>query len=346
MEEVKRENFEGEDDFSGDRSEVKSESHRSTPVSRNSSIGDQMKKNPWIGATLILGILVLIMLTGVFSGTGAITGNTVSGDDAGKAILDFANSQGANAELGSVSEEAGFHKVILSIQGQEVPIYVTQDGKYFTSSLIPLVEVDTSDVSTQTPPVEIVKSDKPVVELFVWGYCPYGVQAQGPLAEVASLLGDSAEFKTILYYDGHGPFETQQNKIQECIQKISSDKYWDYAAGFVEDIYPLCSQSRDVECDKTESVKLMKSLGINSDEVMSCVDSEGESLLSAASSRAQSLGVTGSPSIVINGAKVQPSSRTAEAYKSVVCQAFNNAPSECDTVLSSDAAANAAAGNC
>ena len=29
----------------------------------------------------------------------------------------------------------------------------------------------------------------------------------------------------------------QQNKIQACIQKLEPEKYWDYAAGFVTDIY-------------------------------------------------------------------------------------------------------------
>lgn len=34
-------------------------------------------------------------------------------------------------------------------------------------------------------------------------------------------------------------------------------------------------------------------------------------------------------------------SRTAEAYKAVVCAAFNDAPEACDEVLSIDAAASA-----
>lgn len=295
-----------------------------------------LRENPWIISTFVLGIFVLIMLIGSFGG---MTGKAVSGSEAANAILDFANANGANAELVGVEKEGVFYKVTLSIQEQEIPVYVTKDGKYFTSSLISLVEEETS---TETETTEIPKSDKPVVELFIWSYCPYGVQALTPFAEVASLLEDNADFKVVLYYDGHGEHETQQNKIQACIQEIDKEKYWDYAIGFVEDIYPTCSG--DVECNEKESIKLMKSLGIDSDAVMSCVESQGEDLIAEDYARAKEVSVTGSPSLVINGVKASPSSRTAEAFKDSVCSAFNNAPETCSVELSSEAGT--ASGSC
>jgi glutaredoxin len=150
--------------------------------------------------------------------------------------------------------------------------------------------------------------------LFIWSYCPFGVQAQGPVAEVASLLKNSADFVSILYYDGHGDYETQQNKIQECIQKLDEDKYWAYASKFVSEIYPNCGASQDISCNEKQSSALMKSLGIDSTAVMDCVNSEGESLISKASSYAQQFGVTGSPTILINGVKVSVA-RNAESIK-------------------------------
>lgn len=178
------------------------------------------------------------------------------------------------------------------------------------------------------------------MDLFVWSYCPYGVQAQGSLAEVVSLLGDYADFSSIMYYDGHGAYETQQNQIQACIQKLDGDNYWDYAAGFVSDIYSKCGSTRDIDCDKTEAIKLMDSVGIDSDAVMVCVDSEGADLIAVDSAFAQTSGVSGSPTLIINGV-ITSASRTAEAYKAVVCAAFNDAPEACDEVLSIDAAASA-----
>jgi hypothetical protein len=146
-----------------------------------------------------------------------------------------------------------------------------------------------------------------------------------------------------MYYDGHGAYETQQNKIQECIQKLYPAKYWSYASKFVSVIYPNCSSVRTEECDKTQSVKVMKTLGIDSTKILNCVDTDGAGLISDSSALAQELGVTGSPTLVINGVKANVA-RTAEAYKTAICEAFNSPPSECETVLSS--ASGTASGNC
>jgi len=303
-------------------------------------ITKKMRENPWILSTFVLGVLALILLIGNFGG---VTGGVVNGDSAGNSLLTFANEQGANAELVGVEDIGDFYEVTLLLSGQEVPFMVTKNGEFLVQGLTPLNVAQTP--TSQEQSADIPKSDKPEVELFIWSYCPYGVQAQGPLAEVASLLGDYADFKAVLYYDGHGAYETQQNKIQACIQEVAPSKYWNYAEGFVEDIYPVCGTSRDIDCDKTESIKLMKSLGIDSTKVMSCVDSQGEGLISASSSYAKQLGVTGSPTLVINGVKSN-AGRTAEAYKVAVCNAFTDgtAPEECLTTLDSSAAA--AAGNC
>lgn len=301
-----------------------------------------VRKNPWIAATFVLALALVLVL--VF-GNGGSTG-TVSAEQAGENVMSFIQSNpeiGDSVSLVSTEEEGQFYVVTLSYQGQNVPVYATKDGKYLVGNPVELTQnvepVNRTQTSTSVP-----KSDRPKVELFVWGYCPYGVQAQGPLAEVAALLKDSADFEVVLYYDGHGPFETQQNKIQACIQETAPDKYWAYAAGFVKNIYPKCSTTRDVECDKSESVALMKTLGIDSSKVMTCVADKGDELVGQYSTRASEYGVTGSPTLVVNGVKVSNVARNAEAFKNAVCGSFNNAPAECEQVLDSGTAA--AAGNC
>jgi protein-disulfide isomerase len=87
----------------------------------------------------------------------------------------------------------------------------------------------------------------------------------------------------------------------------------------------------------------MDSLGINSKVVLTCVENQGAELVAEHSSAASSVGVTGSPSLVINGVIVS-ASRTAEAYKTAVCSAFNDAPEECGETLSSSATTTS--GNC
>ncbi|MEN7982262.1 MAG: thioredoxin domain-containing protein [Nanoarchaeota archaeon] len=325
------------------KSDIKEEKEKKVDGEKKDFI-EKVRENPWMISTAVLGFLFLGFLVGGVGFTGsAITGGVVgvSADVAVENFEIFASSKGIDVEVNDVTEEDGLYLVSFSTQEGDSFVYISKDGKNLVSGLIPLTITDSPTTNSQTASVS--KSDKPVVELFVWGYCPYGVQAQGPLAEVAFLLGDYADFKSVLYYDGHGEYETQQNKIQECLQEVDSEKYWEYVTGFVEDIYPKCSSSRDVDCDKTESVNLMKSLGIDSKAVLACVDSRGEDLLGEASSSAKELGVTGSPTLVVNGVKVNVA-RTSEAYKQAVCEAFSEAPEECSEVL--DSSEVAAAGNC
>ena len=317
----------------------KKKEHKEKHHSRNEkNFTDAVRKNPWIASTIILGVVFLVLLVGGFGGaTGNVSKNKVSEN-----LNDFLQAKTSGAEILQLESYNNYlYQADISLEGQEIPLYITKDGKFLVQGLTPL-ELETSAPSTPAQ-TNVPKSDKPIVELFIWSYCPYGVLAQGPLAEVASLLEGTADFNAKMYYAGHGAYEEQQNKIQACIQEVAPEKYWAYATGFVDDIYPKCGATRDIDCDKTESVKLMNSLGINSNSVLSCVGSKGTTLISGASARAKELGVTGSPTLVINGVKSN-AGRTADAYKTAVCGAFTNAPEECGTTLSSDAAA--AAGNC
>jgi len=324
---------------------IQNNSHSNVISSRSKIDNNPDAKNPWKIAVIVLGVVVVVLLFMMFKG--GITGNVISEDAAGEKLTDYLNGMVPEGEVKYVSASKfgnDLYEIMVNYQEQDLPVYITKDGKYFVQGA---VEIEPSS-NTNTPsntqtPQEVPKSDKPKVELFVWGYCPYGVQAQGPLTDVVSLLGNSADFEVVLYYDGHGDYETEQNKIQACIQDIAPDKYWAYSKGFVDEIYPKCSVERSVDCDKTESVKLMKSLGINDVSIMSCVDDRGEDLIAEYSARAQSSGVTGSPTLIINGVKVN-TARNADAFKGAICQAFNNVPSECSEVLDSSAAA--AAGNC
>ena len=82
-----------------------------------SKFGNKIKKNPWILASAILGVVVLVLLYMNFSG--GVTGNVISEDDASSKILDFAKAQGANVELVEVNDEDSFYEVVVSMQGRD-----------------------------------------------------------------------------------------------------------------------------------------------------------------------------------------------------------------------------------
>lgn len=286
---------------------------------------NHLRKNPWIVSTIILGLVVsFVMFNNITAG--------ISKEAAGEYLISYFEDQGATGlSLDSVGEEEGFYKVVVDYQGSDLPFYVTKNGYLMGNTLYTIIPMTGN----------AVKTDKPKVGLYIWSYCPYGVTALEPFAQVATLLEDYADFKVYLYYAGHGDFEVQQNKIQACIQELGYEGYWDYAETFASIIYQKCSN--DVDCDLKESASLMDSLGIDSSKVLTCVETDGESLLEEHSNSAREFGVTGSPSLIINGVKANVD-RNAESFKSSICEAFSDAPEECLDTLSTSSGT--ASGSC
>lgn len=307
--------------------EEKKVEKKKVPVSK------MVKKNPWILSTIVLAIVSLILLFALSSGS-------VSQSTAGDVVLEIAQQQlGDSVTLSSVEPfEGDFYLVTLAYEGQESDIVITKDGLNLIGGVTPVSVLMGEEVEEVEQPAapEVTKSDRPSAELYIWSYCPYGVTALGPFADVAMLLGDLADFKVYLYYAGHGDFEVQQNKIQACIQDLGyTEEYWSYAKTFANEIYETCYG--DVDCDLEESISLMNSVGIDSEEVLSCVDEKGDELLDADFSAAKELGVTGSPTLIVNEGKVSVA-RTSEAFKGAVCSAFNTIPETCGEVLDSTTA--------
>jgi len=83
---------------------------------------------------------------------------------------------------------------------------------------------------------------------------------------------------------------------------------------------------------------------MDSDKILSCLSSEGSQLIQSASNRARELGITGSPSFVLNDVFLRNVARNAEAYKDATCQSFNDVPEECGQSLSTESASTS--GNC
>ncbi|MBU0585915.1 DsbA family protein [Candidatus Micrarchaeota archaeon] len=253
--------------------------------------------------------------------------------------------------------EMGSYKVInfSSGLGQDFPVYVSNDLNYMYGNIMTLDEFQQNlvdieaQLSNPTQPTEVPKSDKPVVELFVMSYCPYGVQAEEAIIPVQELLNDSVDFniRFVSYAMHPSAGEVEENLRQHCIQEEQPDKFWDYLSCFVS---------------STDSASCLASSGIDTAMLDTCYNATDETYNITALLNDQSTwlsgyypmfpihadlneqyGVQGSPTFVINGVQASVS-RTPEGVKSAICAAFNNAPEECATVLDSTGAA--ASGSC
>lgn len=199
--------------------------------------------------------------------------------------------------------------------------------------------VKTTDTSgQQSAATNIVPSDKPVVELFIMSYCPYGTQMQKAFLPVMKLLGEKADIKIkFVDYTMHGDAEARENNREYCIQKDYSDKFVDYMTCFLDkggqdnDVVIAESCMSSLKIDKSATDKCM------SDTVTTFKIQGTDYPVYAKENTAY--GVSGSPTLVINGARVSPSSRSPEAVKTLICSAFTNKPAECDQALDTTATA-------
>lgn len=285
--------------------------------------------NHWIISTIILAVVVIVLLIGDFGGgTGGVIGTPVNADDAAQSVLDFANARGANAELVDVTDDGNFFEVILSVQGQDLPVYVTKDGEFFTSNLIPLnEELPDTPTPTEPTPTEVPKSDLPVAELFIMTHCPYGTQAEKGFIPAMITLGDAADVKIrfVDYYMHTNQQEEVETPRQVCIREEQPEKFIEYLECF------LGGNSGTPE----EAAACEKEVGIDSANLKDCLDSgRGEEYYAEDSALSEQYEVRGSPTLIINGVQSN-AGRSSASYLAGICGAFNEAPEACTTELSS-----------
>jgi hypothetical protein len=197
--------------------------------------------------------------------------------------------------------------------------------------------VVTNDGIVAPTPV-VTKSDRPIVELFVMSYCPYGLQMEKAYLPAWELLKNKADISVkYVYYTMHGKKEIDENTRQYCIAKDSPEKLISYLKCFV---------------GEDNSVKCLSAVGLTDAKLASCVSVADKQYKITASFDDQTswlsgryplynvnadlnekYGVQGSPTLVINGAEANVG-RTPEAVKQAICAAFNNPPAECSKTLS------------
>jgi hypothetical protein len=322
--------------MSEEKSNDKKEQNHSFKSSKRKlkNLTNEIRKNPWIAVSLILGIFLIFSLFRGFSSS-CFSISNVPASKAANDLLNFYESAGVNGlTLNGIKEKSGLYEINVSYQGQSVLLYMTKDGKNIIESLIPLslMKESSSNSDTQTQK-EIPKSDKPSVELYVFTYCPYGLQMEKAMIPVIKLLGDKVDFKIRQIGEMHGEHEKIEAERQLCIEKYYPDKFLDYLIKFAENT-SIGSCNGDTDCLTPKIKDLFNSLKIDYSKIDSCIKSEGGSLYDKEVQNSQSKGISGSPTTLINGVNVQLS-RNQESVKQIICSAFNNQPEECSQQLSS-----------
>lgn len=310
--------------FKNKMEDMSEEKVNSEPLHHSSNFNK--KQNPWMIASAVLGIAVIVLLVMVFRG--GVTGNVISEKSAGDELVKFLNVKtGGGVTFVSSADKGNLYEVTVSYQSQNIPVYITKDGKYFVQGATPLTGdatasdiVDTTNTNTQ-PPQDLVKSDKPKVEAFIMTHCPYGTQIEKGIIPVVKALGTNADVKIrFVHYFMHGDKEEQETYRQLCIREEQSGKFWTYLEAFLE---------------KGDSASALTKAGVDKTKLDACMASTGKAkdYYAADSKLSNQYGVQGSPTLVINGAQVD-SGRSPDILKTTICGAFNKSPSACSQALS------------
>jgi len=302
--------------------------------------------NIWMVFTLVLAVVLVLGLSGIlpiFRTTGMFV---LGSSDAAKKAVDYINEnlvQTGSVTLKSVEEVGGMYKITTTYQGQEIPVFLTKDGKYlFVSEPFDITKEVTTTTTTK-PDIkasceQITKKDKAELEAFVVSYCPYGVQMQRILNEVVKNIPSLAANIKVRYIGSiengkitamHGDKEATENLRQICIREEQADKYWKYVGCFIKaGNTDSCLTEASIDKTKLDSCMTDPNKGVK--YAQQDFDLQDE------------YGITGSPTLILNGDGVSEfnfGGRTAEAVKTLLCCGFISEPSVCSTQVSTQQAA-------
>jgi hypothetical protein len=309
---------------------------------------------------LLIGILVGLVVAGLAALSAYALTNAKSKAswspvaDIEKKSSEFINTkllQGSGSATAKVvGKEGDLYRLEVLYNGQKIESFMSKDGKRFFPQSYSLSESSTKDagVKSSKPSTEPVadnvekKSDKPAVELFVMSHCPYGTQIEKGIVPVVEALGNKIDFKLkFTDYAMHGEKELKEQLSQYCIQKEQPTKLLAYLKAFLKD------------GDSTASISQS---GVDKAKLSACVDKTDKEFSVLKDFNAKSgfkgnfpgfgifkadntkYGVSGSPTLIINGVKSQ-SARDSKSLLKSICSAFNNQPEECKAQLSGDAPA-------
>jgi len=301
---------------------------------------------------LALGAVVIILIVvAVINFGGGIFKfeKNLTPDQAKAKAEDFINKnlvQGTTASITEVTDYSkSLYKLKVKVGTNEIDSFISKDGKEFFPQSMKVDEAladSTTDSSanTQAPviPADLVKSDKPKVEVFVMSHCPYGTQIEKGIVPVMETLGDKADIQIkFVNYIMHDLIEVEDNLRQYCIGTEQADKYTAYLKCFLKaGDYKGCISSTGIDQKKLDACysatdKKYKVMA-NFNDKSTWNGSFPPFAVHEAENTAY--GVQGSPTLVINGKQVE-ANRDSASLLATVCAAFNNKPAECDAKLSS-----------
>jgi hypothetical protein len=294
-----------------------------------------------IGIAVVIVILLVAGFTQNMPGQGAV----IPAQTCAEKTLTFINnnliSPGTSASLTSITENRGIYEIKIAYLGNGMTLYTTRDCSSLFTNRIDMTGTAGSGTATAQPVAPPIKTERPIVDLYVMAFCPGGTYAGNVMKPVAALLGSKADIRvrylttstgtTVASVQSlHGMSEVKEDLRQICILKKNPEKFWDYLGKFNDACYPQYQNAALLDACR---VNVTMAVGIDSKIIDTCASGEeGLALLKADEALSYKDGASSSPTLIINGQEYR-GTRTPDAYKQAICDRFVTAPAECSTVL-------------
>lgn len=302
--------------------------------------------------SIIVIILALLVVAGFFYRSYFQKNQVLSSQEAGEKAIAFINQnllpQGFEASLLDVSEKSGLYKIRLKIGEKEFDSYISKDGQLFFQQGINLEKLEkkpqvaAEKQEKKSSCEDFSKTEEPLLEAFVVSQCPYGLQMQRILSRLVKKIPSLKDYLKVEYLGSieddqvksmHGKAEAEENLRQICLREEQADSFWPYLdchlkAGKVDD----CLREARVDENKLEG----------------CLQERGKEYAKKDFEAQDRYGVSGSPTLILNGEIVDEqgfakaaelSIRSAEVVKQLLCCGFKEAPEFCSQELSREQAA-------
>ncbi len=276
------------------------------------NLTEKIRNNPWVLSTFVVGILVIVLLVGNFSGiTGKIgmTGKVVSANEAGNILLNYYKASGVEGlTINSVEEVSGLYQVNFNYQGSIIPVFISKDGS-LAGNLNP-IEISESESSVSETNKEIIdvsidddaikgnQDAKVTIIEFSDFQCPFcGRHFQQTLPEITEKYIETEKVRYIFRDFPLGFHENAQKAAEaaECARFVAGndETYWKIHDKLFEN-----QDALDIESLK----QYAKELGLNTEKFNDCLDSgQMENEVKNDLEEGQNYGVKGTPAFFING---------------------------------------------
>ena len=269
----------------------------------------QLSKTKW--PMRIFGVLVIIGLIYMFFFFNTNTrNNSVSDDLVFESLVDYLNGMtGGGVTFVNSRDIGSLYEVTVSYQGQQIPVYVTKDGEYFISEIIPINQ-QVQPPQTQTPqqPQTVTIGDSQLQDYAYLGdenapvtiieftdfscpFCQRHYQQTKP--EIKSNYIDTGLVRYV-FVDFVSVGTSTPHEAALCVRELAGDEAFWKMFGLILD------NQQEMRANPAKLTELAVQAGANQDAFEECLDSgKHQSQIEESTAFGRSLGITGTPGFLI-----------------------------------------------